>query len=308
MQMKRRRKEMKRQTVFLGIFATTMLIVPAFATDDSAGITGVRWGRNAFGYEPLPSGPQPVTNLKRRRDGTSDGGQLVGDYNNPILKAAAAGAVKQKGELASAGKGFPNVSDQCRAYAPPFTFAMQLSFQMLQKSDGDITIIYNQNDNVRHVRMNATHPTNLLPSPMGDAVGHWEGETLVIDTVGISTNPFIAADMYGTPQSAAMHVVERYRLIDDALAKVAQDKYQKVQGVVGGGGPRESRPVSDTRAKGLRLELTMEDPDVFAAPLSVLVTYRRLFTSWQEQVCAENPVDHYESKWIGLPRADHPDF
>jgi hypothetical protein len=64
----------------------------------------------------------------------------------------------------------------------------------------------------------------LVPSPMGDAVGHWEGETLVIDTVGIKTNAFTAADMYGTPQSAAMHVIERYRLIDGALAKAAQDK------------------------------------------------------------------------------------
>jgi hypothetical protein len=306
--MKRRRKEMKRQTVFLGVLATTMLIVPALAADDNAGITGVRWGRNAFGYEPLPSGPQPVTNLKRRRDGTSDGAQLVGDYNNPILKAAAAAVVKQKGELALAGKGFPNESDQCRPYAPPFTFAMQLSFQMLQKNDGDITIIYNQDDNVRHIRMNATHPTNLLPSPMGDAVGYWEGETLVIDTVGIKTNAFMAADMYGTPQSAAMHVIERYRLIDDALAKAAQDKYHKVQGVVVGRGGRESGADSVTPAKGLRLELTMEDPNVFAAPLSVLVTYRRLLTPWQEQVCAENPVEHYEGEWIGLPRADHPDF
>jgi hypothetical protein len=285
-----------------------MLIVPAFATDDNASITGVRWGRTAFGYEPLPSGPQPVTNLKRRRDGTSNGAQLVGDYNNPILKAAAAAVVKQKGELALAGKGFPNVSDQCRPYAPPFTFAMQLSFQMLQKSDGDITIIYNQDDNVRHIRMNATHPTNLSSSPMGDAVGYWEGETLVIDTAGINTNAFTAADMYGTPQSAAMHVIERYRLIDGALAKAAQDKYQKVQGVVGGGGGRESGAASVTSAKGLRLELTMEDSNVFAAPLSVLVTYRRLFTPWQEQVCAENPVEHYEGEWIGLPRADDPDF
>jgi hypothetical protein len=294
---------MKRQTVFLGIFATMMLIVPAFATDDNPGITGVRWGRNAFGYEPLPAGPRPVTNLKRRRDGTSDGAQLVGDYNNPILKAPAAAVVKRKGELALAGKGFPNVSDQCRPYAPPFTFAMQLSFQMLQKSDGDITIIYNQDDNVRHIRMNATHPANLLPSPMGDAVGHWEGETLVIDTVGIKTNAFMAADMYGTPQSAAMHVIERYSLIDDALAKAAQDNYHKVQGVVVGGRGRESGADS-----GLRVELTMDDPYVFTAPLSVLVTYRRLFTPWQEQVCAENPVEHYEGEWIGLPRADHPDF
>jgi hypothetical protein len=40
----------------------------------------------------------------------------------------------------------------------------------------------------------------------------------------------------------------------------------------------------------------------------VLVTYRRLLTPWQEQVCAENPVEHYEGEWIGLPRADQPDF
>lgn len=298
---------MKRQTLLFGIFATAMLTVPAFANDGNAGITGVRWGRNAFGYEPLPSGPQPVTNLKKRRDGTGDGAQLVGDYNNPILQPAAAAMVKQKGELAIAGKGFPNVSDQCRPYAPPFTFAMQLSFQMLQKNNGDITIIYNQDDNVRHIRMNATHPSDLVPSPMGDAVGHWEGETLVIDTVGIKTNAFSAADMYGTPQSPGMHVIERYQLIDDAVAKAAQDKYVKVQGVVGGGGVREGA-AADTHAKGLQLELTMEDPAVFTAPLSVHVTYRALRTIWQEQVCAENPVDHYEGEWIGVPKADHPDF
>jgi len=39
--------------------------------------------------------------------------------------------VKQKGELAAAGKGFPNAQDQCRPIAPPFTFAMQLGFAML---------------------------------------------------------------------------------------------------------------------------------------------------------------------------------
>jgi hypothetical protein len=137
---------MKRQTLFSGIFATTILTVPALAAGDDAGITGVHWGRNTFGFEPLPSGPQPVTNLKRRPDGTSNGAQLVGDYNNPILKPAAGVVVKQKGELAAAGKGFPNLSDQCRLYAPPFTFAMQLGFQMLQRDDGDITIIYNQDD------------------------------------------------------------------------------------------------------------------------------------------------------------------
>ena len=62
------------------------------------------------------------------------------------------------------------------------------------------------------------------------------------------------------------------------------------------------------RAKGLQLELTMQDPNVFAAALSVLVTYRRLLTPWQGQAGAENPVEHYEGEWIGLPRADDLDF
>jgi len=268
---------------------------------------GVRWGKNAFNFEPMPSGSQPLRNLSRRPDGTGNAGQLVGDHYNPILKPEAAAIVKQKGELAIAGKGFPNAQDQCRPVAPPFTFAMQLSFQMLQKNDGDIVILYGQGDNVRHVRMNDTHPVNLVPSPMGDSVGHWEGDALVIDTVGIKTDAFTSVDRFGTPQSNAMHVIERYRLIDGALAKAAQDKYEKAEGIVGGGA-RFSGVIPDTSFKGLQLELTMEDPNVFTAPLTALVTYRRLMTQWQEQVCADNPVEHYKDEWIGLPKADHPDF
>jgi hypothetical protein len=295
---------MKRRGLFF-MFAAASLTLPAFAADGASDITGVRWGRNSFNFEPMPSGPQPPRNLLRRPNGTA-AGQLVGDYRNPILKPGAAAIVKQRGELALAGKGFPNVSDQCRPYAPPFTFAMQLSFQMLPKSDGDIAIIYNQDDNVRHVRMNDTHPANLVPSPMGDSVGHWEGDMLVIDTVGIKIDDFTSADRLGTPQSDAMHVIERYRLIDGALAKAAQDKYEREDGVVAGN--RFSGADSDMSVKGLRLELTMEDPNVFTAPLTVLVTYRHSLREWQEQVCAENPVEYYKDQWIGLPRADRPDF
>jgi hypothetical protein len=52
----------------------------------------------------------------------------------------------------------------------------------------------------------------------------------------------------------------------------------------------------------------MEDPKVFTAPWTARVTYRRLISDWQESVCADNPVEHYEGEWIGLPRADRPDF
>ena len=297
---------MKRQALFFSTLTTVMLAQPTFAADGASGILEIRWGKNAFNFEGMPSGPQPLRNLSRLPNGKANARQLVGDYRNPILTAEAAAVVKQKGELAIAGKGFPNAQDQCRPMAPPFALAMQLGFAMLPK-DGNITFIYDQNMNVRHIRMNDTHPKNLVPSPMGDSVGHWEGDMLVIDTVSIKTDAFTSVDRFGTPQSEAMHVVERYRLIDGALAKAQIERYETSEGTVGGG-DRPSGYNPDTSLKGLQLEVRMEDPKVFTAPLTARVTYRRLISQWQESVCADNPMEHYEGEWIGLPRASHPDF
>src|SRR6202049_5082480 len=227
---------MKHPALFLSAFTAAMLASPAFAADDASGMMGFRWGKNAFNFEGRPSGPQPLRNLSRRADGTANAGELVGDYRNPILTPEAASVVKQKGDLAIAGSGFPNSQDKCRPSAPPFTFAMQLGFAMLPTKDGNIAIIYDQNANVRHIRMNAAHPVKPVPSSMGDSVGHWEGDTLVIDTVGVKVDAFTSVDRFGTPQSDAMHVVERYRLVDGASAKAAVDTYEKREGTVGGGG------------------------------------------------------------------------
>jgi hypothetical protein len=245
--------------------------------------------------------------LSRLPSGKANAGQLVGDFRNPILTPEAAAVVKRKGELAIAGKGFPNSQDQCRPMAPPFAFAMQLGFAVLPTTDGNIVVVYDQNMNVRHIRMYDTHPANLLPSPMGDSIGRWEGDTLVIDTIGIKTDAFTSVDRFGTPQSESMHVVERYRLIDGALAKAQVEKYETSEGTVGGGN-RVAGYNPDTSLKGLQLEVTLEDPKVFTAPLTARVTYRRLISDWQESVCADNPVEHYKDEWIGLPIADQPDF
>ena len=297
---------MKRQALFFGTFTAMMLALPAFAAD-APGMFEVRWGKNAFNFEGMPSGPQPLRNLSRLPNGKANAGRLVGDYRNPILTPEAAAVVKQKGELAIAGKGFPNAQDQCRAIAPPFSFAMTLGFAMLPAKGGDIVMVNDQNANVRHIRMNGTHPAKLVPSSMGDSVGRWEGDELVIDTVGVKVDPFTSVDRFGTPQSDAMHVVERYRLIDGNVAKAQIDKYETSEGTVGGGG-RNAGYNPDTSLKGLELQVTMEDPKVFTAPLTARVTYRRLISEWQESVCADNPVEHYKDEWIGLPKADHADF
>jgi hypothetical protein len=212
--------------------------------------------------------------------------------------------VKHKGELALTG-GFPNSQDQCRPIAPPFTFAIQFDFQILQKKNGDLAIIYHDNDQVRHIRMNGGHPTKLVPSSMGDSVGHWEGGILVIDTAGVKVDAFTSVDRFGTPQTEAMHIVERYRLIDGARAKADLAKYEDSEGTIGG---RVNGYNPDTNLKGLRLEVTMEDPKVFTQPLTAVVTYRRLTFGWREDVCADNPEEHYKGEWVGLPTATHPDF
>jgi hypothetical protein len=286
------------------MMAAGIVTAPAFADD---GITGLQWGRNSKDFDSMPSGPQPLRNLNLLPNGTANDRQVIGDYRNPVLTPYAAAIVKHKGDLAKAG-GFTSSEDQCRPIAPPYTFATQFDFQILPKKDGDLTIVYHGNDQVRHVRMNSTHPAKVVPSTMGDSVGHWEGGALVIDTVGVKVNPdYTTVDRFGTPQSDGMHVVERYRLIDGTQARADNDRFEKIAGTVGGR-PPGGYMTRDSSLKGLRLEVTMEDPKTFTAPLTGVVTYRRLTIGWREDVCADNPVEHYKDEWVGLPTAEHSDF
>jgi len=289
--------------------AAAMLAVPALADDGAATPDFLgRWGRNSFNFEAKPEGPKPLVNLKRMPDGTNDPGQLVGDYKNPILKPEAAEIVRKNGLLAKAGLGYPDPSNQCRPYAPPFNSAMQLGLEILKKNDG-FTILYSQDDQVRRIRMNAEHPADLKPSAMGDSIGHWEGDTLIVDTVGIAHGPFTMVDRWGTPHSDALHIVEKYRLIDGAEAKAAMDRHEKEDGRVGGV-PGAMAIDPDMSLKGLQVEVTVEDPNVFTTPWSAYVTYRRMSPRmpWTEQVCAENPTEFYANQWVGLPKTDKPDF
>src|SRR5271170_2253374 len=96
---------------------------------------------------------------------------------------------------------------------------------MLQQPH-QITILYSQNE-VRHVRMNQAHPARVTPSWHGDSVGNYEGDMVVIDTVGIKVGPFSLVDMFGTPHTEALHVVERYRLLDYGAARDAIERNEK---------------------------------------------------------------------------------
>lgn len=293
---------------FAGVLAGSLAVVPVLAAENTTSLPDFSgmWGRNAFNFEPIPGGPGPLVNLSRLSDGTGDPGQIVGDFRNPILKPQAAEIVRTKGEISKSGDTYPDPSNRCGSWAPPFTYAMELGAQILQTND-HITMIYSQDDQVRHVRLNASHPRNLKPSPMGDSIGHYEGNTLVVDTVGVEAAPYSMIDRFGVPVTEALHVVERYQLIDGAAAKLAQENYEKREGRVGGV-PGAMAIDPDMNLKGLQIQLTIEDPNMFTAPWSANVTYRRARAQWLEQICAEDSFDYNKGMPAEIPKAAKPDF
>jgi hypothetical protein len=162
-------------------------------------------------FEPPPAGPGPVRN-RSHRNGASDVYELVGDYTSAILKPHAAEIVRQHGEISLTGEPYPTPSNQCWPGGVPFVL-FNVGMQMLQEPD-KITFLYSNDHEVRHVRLNEPHPAQVTPSWYGDSVGHYEGDTLVIDTVGIKVGPYSMIDWYGTPFTEALHLMERYRLLD----------------------------------------------------------------------------------------------
>ena len=277
---------------------TTAKAKTAAAVPDFSGI----WAHPYLtGFEPPASGPGPVRNRSRTRTGVGNFGQLVGDYTNPILKPEAAAIVKQHGDLSLSGQMYPTPSNQCWPGGIPYIFWDYL-MEMFQEPD-HITMMYRHGDEVRQVRVGGTHPANVTPSWYGDAVAHYEGDTLVIDTVGIKIGPYAMVDMYGTPHSPALHVVERYRLIDYDEARGALERNEKEnsRGVYSQFDP-------NYRGKVLQLQFTVEDTAVFTTPWTSTITYRPALGEWTELICAENIHEPTRQGESAVPTANTPDF
>jgi hypothetical protein len=282
--------------------AATPATANAAAIPDLSGV----WAHPGLGFGPQLSGPGPVRNKSRLPSGQSNFDLVVGDYTNPILKPEAAEVVKKFGESSLSGRVFPDPDNQCLQNPLPYIF-WNFSLRLLQLPD-KIVLIYQHDDDFREVRLNQPHPAKVIPSIHGDSVGHYEGDTLVIDTTGIKVGPYRMVDRFGTPYTQALHVVERYRLIDYEATKKALDEAAKEWPPVGANIDR------NYRGKGLQLEFQVEDAGVFTMPWSATITYGRdPNTDWDERICAENVQHdyeelHYSDKDAHLPIADKPDF
>jgi hypothetical protein len=293
---------------------------PASSAASIPNLTGV-WMHPAFPwFEPPASGPGPVTNRSRWPQrpmdasgtvaqpplppgvpGISDYDQLVGDYTNPILQPWAAEVVKKHGEMSLAGITYGNASNQCWPMPMLFVYK-QFLVRLLQRPD-DVVLVYNSSD-IRRVRLNDRHPEPLTPSWYGDSVGHYEGDTLVIDTVGVKADrPYAMIDLFGTPYTKSLHVVERYRLreyddVKDAIERNIKENWLFTGDVF-----------SKHRGKFLQVHLTVEDAGAFTTPWTSTMTYVPGPDGPAEGICAENPHQYYYDRSDAkIPHADKPDF
>jgi hypothetical protein len=299
---------MKRQLALLmALVGSAILGADAAAQQAAPDFSGI-WTHPYWpGFDPPLSGQGGIVNKARTPNGVGDSDKLMGDYESPILKPNAAEVLRRLGEISKSGVTFPTPANQCWPQPVPYIL-WTIGIQFLQQKD-KITILYSNPDHeTRQVRMNAKHPQRVTPSLYGDSVGHYEGDTLVIDTVGIrTTRPFAMVDVYGTPYSEALHVVERYRFVDEAAAKLAERRTLKENIAI----PNNDSGLNidpNYHGKALQLEFTVEDDGVFTKPWSASMTYRRAAGAWPEFVCSENQHQYYADKDAQVPRAEKPDF
>ena len=140
--------------------------------------------------------------------------------------------------------------------------------------DGDLWLgtmagIIRVSPRILDVPHNATPPKTWY----GESIGHYEGDTLVIDTIGL--NDKTDTDRFGTPHSDQMHVVDRYRLSADRAT--------------------------------LEVRFTVEDPEFFTTAWSGRADYRRDARSISELICAENNQSDIGDQ-RPIPTAAKPDF
>jgi len=232
-------------------------------------------------FLPPESGPGPVTsdNAHAYSPLAQAQGQLqfhIADLGNPILKPWAVEQMKKANDDVLAGK-FPYTArDRCwPGGVPGFdVYERDRPIYFLQ-TPSEVLIITEYDQQVRHVRLNVPHTTNAKPSWYGDSVGHYEGDTLVVDTTGLNDRTFV--DNYRTPHTTQLHVVERFKLSADG--------------------------------KTLQATITVDDPGAFNTPWSAVQRWRRRDgRAIAEVVCAENSGGYFHYDVKPIPTAARPDF
>jgi hypothetical protein len=258
-------------------FARAADAVPDFSPDATIG-----WQLTDDEFIPPPSGPGPIVSdpahpyisfykFPRNPNPTF----RVADLNNPILQPWARDALKKVNEKSLSGKYLAIPKERCWPVGVPAFDLLPATPVYFLQTPKVVTLIWAQDHQVRHVYLNASHSAKPKPTWFGESIGHYEGDTLVVDTIGLNTQTFV--DNYLTPHTEQLHVVERFRMID--------------------------------AGKTLEVNVHVEDPGAFTTPWNAIQRYRRTETGpMTETVCAENNGDHFNQDIGPMPVANRADF
>jgi hypothetical protein len=244
---------------------------PNFSWDLTVGWIG------AGDWRPVPGKVPPLTNDPKYPFVPNGQGRQptyrIADLTNPNLKPWAKEVMKKDIDEVLAGKIAFTPSSSCTMAGVPGFLALggNNNAQWFLQSPKEVRIVRAADAQVRRVYIDVPHSANPKPSWYGESVGHYEGDTLVIDTIGLNSKTFV--DAYRTPHTEKLHVVERWRVVDDR--------------------------------KAMEVTFTVEDPDTYYEPWSGMRRYRRVEQQFHEEICAEGNRNLFDYK---IPVANKPDF
>ena len=276
----------------LGVFAAALCagtaLWPAFAADSAAipnfsPTPTTAWSTNrptSDDFIPPPSGAGPVMSDPAHPYVPNGGGRQptyrIADLTNPILKPWVIEKMKKANDDVMAGKVPYIARERCWPAGVPalniYTRGQPIYFIQTAKQ---VLIVNELNTQIRHVYLNVPHSAHVTPTWYGESVGHYDGDELVIDTIGLNDKTFV--DNYRTPHTDQLHVVERFKMID--------------------GG------------KTLQVTMTVEDSGAYNMPWTAIQRWRRLEERpMLEEYCAENNVAFFGYDVVPIPQADKADF
>ena len=253
------------------------------------GFANYAWSKVSDDFQAPQSGPGPVMSDKAHPYVNNNVAERsnraitlrIADLDNPILKPWAVDQMRKANELAAAGKQAYEARASCHpGGVPGFMVMGRVNPMYIVQGPKEVVFINEGGPEVRRVYLNVPHTAHPRITPYGESVGHYEGDTLVVDTVALSPDTFI--DNYRTPHTNQEHVIERYRLSADG--------------------------------KMLQVDIHVEDPGAFNMAWSARQAYRKgqpeesLKGELLEAICSENNEMLQDATVAATPKADKPDF
>jgi len=219
----------------------------------------------------------------------------VADLNNPILQPWARDVVRKRNELALSGKQIYTPTASCWPKGVTgFLLSPMTQPMYFVQGPKEVVMILTSFNDVRHVHLADKHSLNVKTSWYGESIGRYQGDTLVVDTIGLDDRTWV--DGFGTPHTKELHVIERFHLIEDG--------------------------------KVLEANVHVEDPGAFTMPWDAIQHFRQYEAAVRkvpierlaqlasvpegpltEMNCAENPNSILPgTSALPIPQAVVPDF